>query len=94
MHYSYIEKAVNVLAVAQSDTLRYSHIGFCKTEEDFNNINGVENFEFTWTDVIAKAEELETAEQTKKQNKVSAYRKLDMTDDEILAIDPTLEEYL
>ena len=94
MHYSYIEKAINVLAVTQSDTLRYSYIGFCKTEEDFNNINGVENFEFTWTDVIAKAEELETAEQTKKQDKVSAYRKLDMTDGEILAIDPTLEEYL
>jgi len=33
-------------------------------------------------------------EETKKNNKVSAYRKMEMTDDEILSIDPTLEEYL
>jgi hypothetical protein len=33
-------------------------------------------------------------EKTNKENKVSAYRKMDMTDDEILAIDSTLEEYL
>ena len=51
-------------------------------------------FTFTFADVETKAEELETAEQTKKQNKVSAYKKLEMTDDEILAIDSTLEEYL
>lgn len=37
---------------------------------------------------------IEQEEEDKKVNKVSAYRKLDMTDDEILAIDPTLEEYL
>ena len=71
MHYSYIEKAVNLLAVAQSDKLRYSYIGFCKTEEDFNNINGVENFNFTWADVIAKAEELETAEVNEKTAKAN-----------------------
>ena len=45
-----------------------------------------------------KATELQTAhdneQKTKKNNKVSAYKKLDMTDDEILSIDPTLEEYL
>ena len=33
-------------------------------------------------------------EKTNKENKVSAYRKMNMTDDEILAIDSTLEEYL
>ena len=33
-------------------------------------------------------------EKTNKENKVSAYRKMDMTDEEIIAIDPTLEEYL
>jgi len=48
--------------------------------------------------VNIKAVELQTAhdneQETKKNNKVSAYRKMEMTDDEILAIDPTLEEYL
>ena len=44
----------------------------------------------TWAEVQAKATEIETAEQTKKDNKISAYRKMDMTDDEIRAIDPSL----
>ena len=48
--------------------------------------------------VNKKATELQTAhnneQETLKTNKVSAYRKMEMTDDEILAIDPTLEEYL
>ena len=44
----------------------------------------------TWAEVQAKATEIETAEQTKKDNKLSAYRKMDMTDDEINAIDPSL----
>ena len=48
--------------------------------------------------VNTKATELQTAhdneQQTLKTNKVSAYRKMEMTDNEILAIDPTLEEYL
>lgn len=48
--------------------------------------------------VETKAVELQTAynneQETLKTNKVSAYKKLDMTDDEILSIDPSLEEYL
>lgn len=44
----------------------------------------------TWAEVQAKATEIETAEQTKKDNKLSAYRKMDMTDDEIRAIDSSL----
>ena len=48
----------------------------------------------TWTEVLAKQTELQNAEDTKCNNKVSAYRKLSMTDAEILAIDSTLEEYL
>lgn len=44
--------------------------------------------------VETKVTELETSKETKKQNKVSAYRKMEMTDDEILAIDPTLADYL
>ena len=44
----------------------------------------------TWAEVQAKATEIETDEQTKKDNKLSAYRKMDMTDDEIRAIDSSL----
>ena len=66
---SYIEQAINKLAVAQDNTLRYSYIGFCKTEEDFNNITGVDNFNFTWADVQAKATELETADTNEKTEK-------------------------
>ena len=44
----------------------------------------------TWAEVQAKATEIETAEQTKKDNKLSAYRKMDMTDDEIREIDSSL----
>ena len=45
-------------------------------------------------DVNAKVTELEQEETNKKETKVSAYRKMDMTDEEIIAIDPTLKEYL
>ena len=48
----------------------------------------------TWTEVLAKQTELQSAEDTKCNNKISAYRKLSMSDAEILAIDSTLEEYL
>ena len=48
--------------------------------------------------IDAKVSEMQSEEDTKfdtqQNNKVSAYRKMEMTDDEILAIDPTLEEYL
>lgn len=80
MDIDYISKAINVLAVAQSNTLRWSYGGSCKTEEDFNNIDGVDNFNFTWTDVQAKATELETTdneEETARTNlKASAKAKL------------------
>jgi len=49
-------------------------------------------------DVNTKAIELQTADEneqdTLKTNKVSAYRKNGLTDEEILAIDSSLEEYL
>ena len=48
----------------------------------------------SWTEVLARQTELQNAEDTKCNDKVSAYRKLSMTDAEILAIDSTLEEYL
>ena len=48
----------------------------------------------TWTEVLAKQTELQSAEDTKCNDKVSAYRKLSMSDAEILAIDNSLKEYL
>ena len=45
-------------------------------------------------ELSAKVTELEQEETNKKETKVSAYRKMDMTDEEIIAIDPTLKEYL
>ena len=46
----------------------------------------------TWTEVQTKQTELTTAAQKQLDDKLSAYRKLSMTDDEIRAIDPTLLE--
>ena len=48
----------------------------------------------TWSEVLAKQTELQNAEDKKCNDKVSAYRKLSMSDDEILAIDTNLKDYL
>ena len=61
-------------------------------EEDKIYWNGVT--EIARTTIDAKVSEMQSAEdtrfETEKTNKVSAYRKLSMTDDEINAIDATL----
>ena len=44
----------------------------------------------TWAEVQTKQTELTTKAQTEIDNKISAYRKLSMTDDEINALDPNL----
>jgi len=78
----YIEMAVNKLAVAQDSELRYWHKDFCETQADFNNITVEDDksFNFTWSDVQAKATELETTEtDAKAENeslKASAKAKL------------------
>jgi hypothetical protein len=65
--------------------------------------NNIDTCEIEWLegttpiskeDIKAQIPIIEQEEEDKKTNKVSAYRKLEMTDNEILAIDPTLEEYL
>jgi hypothetical protein len=65
--------------------------------------NDIDSCEIEWLEgttpiskenIKAQIPIIEQEEEDKKVNKVSAYRKLDMTDDEILAIDPSLEEYL
>ena len=65
--------------------------------------NDIDSCEIEWLegttpiskeDIKAQIPIIEQEEEDKKTNKVSAYRKMEMTDDEILAIDSTLEEYL
>ena len=91
-----IHEAINKLAVAQDDTMRWEILDFCKTEADFNaiEIKGDKSFNFTWADVQAKAAELEQEANDRKDTKVSAYRKNGLTDEEILAIDSSLEDNL
>lgn len=92
----YYSKAINLLAVAQDDQMRWSYSHNINNQTDLDNIEVEDgkSFDFTWEDVVAKATELEQEDNNKKNTKVSAYRKMEMTDEEILAIDPTLEEYL
>ena len=73
-----ITLAINRLAVAQDETLRYEIVGFCETEADFNaiQIEDGKSFNFTWADVQAKATELEAEEQAKIDTKASAKAKL------------------
>ena len=65
-------------------------------DEDKIYWNGITEIDRATID--AKLSEMQSEEDTKfdtqQNNKVSAYRKMEMTDDEILAIDPTLKEYL
>ena len=73
-----ITLAINRLAVAQDETLRYEIVGFCETEADFNaiQIEDGKSFNFTWADVQAKATELEAEEQANAELKASAKAKL------------------
>ena len=65
-------------------------------DEDTIYWNGVTEIDRATID--AKVSEMQSAEDTRfdtqQNNKVSAYRKMEMTDDEILAIDPLLADYL
>ena len=94
----YYSKAINLLAVAQDDQMRWSYSNALQLngQEALDNIEVEDgkSFNFTWEDVVAKANELEQEDNDKKNTKVSAYRKMEMTDDEILAIDPTLADHL
>ena len=73
-----IHEAINKLAVEQDETLHWEILGFCETEADFNAIEVEDNksFNFTWSDVQAKATELENEKQAKIDLKASAKAKL------------------
>jgi hypothetical protein len=91
----YIETAINNLAVAQDDQIRWSYSHSISSQSDLDNIN-VENgksFNFNWNDVQAKANELEQANIQAKQAKIdakaSALAKLSalgLTEEEVQAI--------
>ena len=66
--------------VAEDGTEKFSDVVF-----ENGNPNNI-----TSAQVEAKRKELIAAEDKKKSDKVSAYRKMGMTDDEINALDPTL----
>tara|TARA_Y100001970_G_C13568418_1_gene524986 strand:+ start:236 stop:523 length:288 start_codon:yes stop_codon:yes gene_type:complete len=87
-----IQKAINLLAVEQDSEIRWSFSHIINNQTDLDNINVEDDkaFTFTFADVQTKADEIEAEEEVKKDNKLSAYRKLSMTDDEIREIDPTL----
>ena len=71
MNTMYKEKALNQLAINQDKNIRWSFTGLLETEDDFNAVNVEDNksFNFTWSDVVAKATELEQAEQQAKAQK-------------------------
>ena len=65
--------------------------------------NDIDSCEIEWLegttpiskeDIKAQIPIVEQEKEDKKINKVSAYRKMEMTDEEILAVDETLEDYL
>ena len=86
-----IGKAINKLAVAQDETMRWSYDGFITNETEFNNISVEDDksFNFTWADVQAKATELETADtnaQTEKENLLASAKA------KLMAGEPMTEE--
>ena len=74
----YIATAINNLAVAQDANLHYSYSGFITNETGFNaiNVEDGKTFSFSWTDVQAKATELENADAQKVTDKANAKEKL------------------
>ena len=73
-----IENAILVLAKQQDNQLYYRFDGFINNETDFNNITVEDNksFNFSWSDVQAKATELENEETAKTNNKATGNQKL------------------
>jgi hypothetical protein len=73
-----IENAILFLAKQQDNQLYYRFNGFINNETDFNNITVEDNksFNFSWSDVQAKATELENEKTTKDNAQVSGNQKL------------------
>ena len=73
-----IDNAINNLAIEQDATIQWEYVGFIKNEDDFNSIKVKDgkSFNFTWSDVQAKATELENEKQAKLDAQVSGNQKL------------------
>ena len=73
-----IQKAINLLAKEQDSEIRWSFSHNINNQTDLDNIN-VENdkaFTFTFADVETRADELDTADNSKEHLKASAKAKL------------------
>ena len=73
-----IQKAINLLAKEQDSEIRLSFSHNINNQTDLDNIN-VENdkaFTFTFADVETRADELDTADNSKEDLKASAKAKL------------------
>jgi hypothetical protein len=88
---NYISKAINKLAVAQDDQIRWSYSHSISNQSDLDNINVEDgkSFNFDWQDVQSKANELEQEQQANIDAKASALAKLSalgLTEEEVQAI--------
>jgi len=73
-----IDNAINNLAIEQDATIQWEYVGFIENENDFNSIKVKDgkSFNFTWSDVQAKATELENEKQAKATDKANGNQKL------------------
>ena len=75
---SNIQKAINLLAVEQDSEIRWSYSHIINNQTDLDNIDVEDDkaFTFTFADVETKADELDTADNSKEDVKDSAKAKL------------------
>ena len=83
-----IQKAINLLAVAQDDEMHWAFSHEINSQSDLDNIEieDAKSFNFTFEDVEIKANELNTTNNTKTNLKSSGKQKLidlGLTEDEV-----------
>jgi len=73
-----IQKAINLLAKEQDSEIRWSYSHIINNQTDLDNIDVEDDkaFTFTFADVETKADELDTADDSKEDLKASAKAKL------------------
>ena len=73
-----IQKAINLLAVAQDNEMRWTIETDIENQNDLDNINveDSKSFSFSWSDVETKADELDAEDVAKVDLKASAKAKL------------------
>jgi len=75
---SNIQKAINLLAKEQDSEIRWSYSHIINNQTDLDNIDVEDDkaFTFTFADVETRADELDTADNSKEDLKASAKAKL------------------